>query len=178
MAKSIPTVYAPTSPQRLATGQIVFLSDWQSIFEGQNFHFSRSAGFIALGKSFEPLETTTSGTFSSVQDGQWAADFHRLTNLTGSLRYRIWMVIIGEQIDVRLNIRDPGGTNTTTTATKTGAGFGRATATALGFSSGAGPKTFDLEIRQNTGGAGTGSLAQVLIREEPITNPIFLPTGR
>lgn len=179
MAKSIPTSYSDTLPSDYATGEVIRNDEWQAINDGQAFHFSRSAGFVAIGKSFDPVLSTTSGTFSAplgLISLQWTSDFYRLTNLSGSSRYRVWMVIIGERIDVRLNVRSPGGSNTSATATKSGAGFGRATAVITGFSAGA-PYIFDLEFRRH-GGSGTGRLAQVLIREEPIISAAFLPTGR
>lgn len=181
MSKTIPQRYTNTRPSAYATGEVIFADDWKAIVEGQHFHHSRSLGFRALGEAFDPVLSTTSGSYvrpAQIERLQWASQFHRLTQNSGNLRYRIWLVIIAEQLDVQLRIRDPGGSNTTLTVSKSGTGFGRVAGAALGFSAGSSPKMFDLQIRQNTGGVGTGKLAHVMVAEEPYIASTFLPTGR
>ena len=184
MAKNIPTEFESVGANRFATGEVVFASDFEAITDAQAFEFSRSAGFNSVGWAFDPPSQFTSATFTQTASANkdlselmWASDFLRLTNLAGVLRYRIWLVIIAENLDVQLSVRDPGGADTQVTASKVGLGFGRAVAAITGFASGAGPKLFELEAKKKGAGA-TGSLAHVQVLEEKIISAAYLPTGR
>lgn len=181
MAKALPTTYSDTLPSAYATGEPILVSDWQKILEAQHFHHARSLGFRAIGEAFDPPLTTMSAAYvrpAGLEQLQWATPLHRLTQDSANLRYRIWLVIIAEQVDVQLRMRDPAGVSTTLTASKSGTGFARVVATSTDFGSGASPKMVDLQIRQNSGGFATGSLAHVMIAEEPYTSASYLPNGR
>lgn len=183
MSKNVPTSYSGPAPNKFATGEIIFASDFEAIADAQAFEHSRSAGFTSVGWSFDPISEFTSSTFTqtasankSLSDLMWVTDFFRLTNLSGNLRYRIWLVIIGYEIQVRLNVRSPGGSSTTATASQTASNFSRATAVITGFSSGSGPQIFELEARQN-GAGSTAGLAQVQVLAEKYISAAFLPQG-
>lgn len=178
MPKIIPTSFTAPSPVRYASGQPILNTNASDISEAQHHIFAKRVRSAIMGRVFDPpalISSTSYTKASSTGDDLFSFDagarFDRLCKVSTNLFYRVTVVFIGADLDMRLTVQQPGSSAALAVATVTGSTFAKATSTLVYSAS---PARAFLEWKTNS---TSGRCAGVQVIEEALVSAAFLPEG-